>query len=200
MSLFTFLEITATISGIICVFLQTRERIEAWAFGILSVGISAWIFYHSRLYSDLVLHIIYIFLNIFGWYNWSRKSTDTAPSPILQLSKKDFLAYAGLILGMTAVIGWLMEKYTDADLSYFDAFTTSGSLVAQFLLAKKFLENWLVWIVVDLVAIPVYLYKGLYYFSFLFFVYLIICIYGYLSWRRELKVRLTIQATVKPNI
>ena len=185
MSGFTILEIIATVSGIICVVLQTRENIAAWAFGILSVSISAYIFYHSRLYSDLILHVIYIFLNIYGWYNWSTRRTGTSPSPILNLDTRAILFYGTLTLILAAGIGYFMGTYTDADLPYFDAFTTSGSLVAQFLLAKKYLQNWLLWILVDVVAIPVYVYKELYFFSFLFFIYLLICIYGYINWRNE---------------
>ncbi len=185
MSLITSLEIIAVISGIICVILQTRERIEAWLFGIISVTILVYIFYQSQLYSDLVLHVVYIFLNIFGWYSWTKNKLEDAPSPILQLSRKEWVLSGTIIAAMTLVIGYLMGKHTDADLYYFDAFTTSGSLVAQFLLAKKYLQNWIIWIIVDLVAIPVYLYKELYFVAFLFFVYLLICIYGYFSWNKQ---------------
>ena len=187
MSFFTILEIIATISGIVCVFLQTKEKIAAWPFGIVSVTISAYIFYHSRLYSDLGLHVIYIFLNIYGWYFWSVHKRKEAPTPILRLSVQQLVLYGGLTAILAVLLGYLMGTYTDADLYYFDAFTTAGSLVAQYLLAKKYIHNWLFWIAVDLVAIPVYLYKGLYFFSGLFFVYLVICIYGYLNWSKVLR-------------
>jgi len=78
-----------------------------------------------------------------------------------------------------------MTTYTDAALPYFDAFTTVGSLVAQVLLAKKYIGNWIIWIIVDMVAINVYLFKGLYYFAFLFFVYLILCIIGFVQWKKK---------------
>ncbi len=187
MSLFLILEIIATLSGITCVILQTKEKIAAWAFGILSVSISAYIFYHSKLYSDLLLHVVYIFLNIYGWYIWSSRKRETAPSPILILSAQGKAASVFIIALLTLALGYLMGTYTDADLFYFDAFTTSGSLVAQYLLAKKYLQNWMIWIAVDLVAIPLYLYKSLYFFSFLFAVYLVICIYGFVSWRKVFK-------------
>ena len=181
----TILELIATISGITCVFLQAREKIAAWAFGILSVSISCYIFYHSRLYSDLLLHVVYIFLNIYGWYNWANKQKDTQNAPILIMHRTAMIIAVIAIAFMTTILGYLMGHFTDADLYYFDAFTTSGSLVAQYLLAKKYLENWIIWIIVDLVAVPVYLYKGLYFFSFLFFVYLLICVFGFMNWRRE---------------
>lgn len=183
MDTFLILEIIATLSRITCVYLQTKEKIQAWPFGILSVSIASYIFFHSKLYSDLLLHVIYIILNFYGWYMWSSKSTDQENAPILNLSAQGkSMAFLAIVL-LTLGLGYFMGTYTDADLFYFDAFTTSGSLVAQFLLAKKYLQNWLIWIVVDMVAIPLYLYKGLYFFAFLFLVYLVICIYGYKQWK-----------------
>jgi len=180
------LEIIATISGIIAVTLQAKEKILAWPFAIVSVAISAYIFFHSKLYSDFGLHVIYIFLNIYGWYIWqNRKGIEEIAPTLLLKSSGIITAIVTTLLG-TAILGYIMGNHTDADLPYFDAFTTSGSLVAQYLLAKKYLQNWLLWIVVDLVAIPVYLYKELYFFSFLFFVYLCICIWGFYSWRKRI--------------
>ncbi len=180
------LEIIATITGIIAVAFQAKEKIIAWPFALISVAIASYIFFHSKLYSDFGLHIIYIILNIYGWMVWSQRdpSSDVASTKILS---KDGLLWAILITVLgTILLGYTMGNFTDADLPFFDAFTTSGSLVAQFLLAKKYLQNWLFWLVVDIVAIPIYLYKGLYYFSFLFFVYFLICIYGYVSWKKNL--------------
>jgi len=157
----------------------------AWPFAIVSVAIAAYIFLHSKLYSDFGLHIIYIVLNVYGWVVWSNKTeTEEVTATKLLSAKGVFLAILCICIA-TAILGYVMGNYTDADLPFFDAFTTSASLVAQFLLAKKYLQNWLFWIVVDLVAIPIYLYKGLYYFSFLFAVYLLICIYGYFSWSQK---------------
>jgi len=118
---------------------------------------------------------------------WSSRKEEFAIYPILKLSNRAVAYTIGIIILMTSTLGYLMGSYTDADLYYFDAFTTSGSLVAQFLLAKKYLQNWLIWIVVDLVAIPVYMYKGLYFFSFLFLVYLLICVSGYIQWKQTFK-------------
>lgn len=179
-----YLEIIATITGIIAVALQAKEKILAWPFAIVSVTLASIIFFDSRLYSDFGLHIIYILLNIFGWIMWSRHPQNQTVTPTLLLSNKGIILSLIVTICGTFLLGYFMSTFTDADLSYFDAFTTSGSLVAQFLLAKKYLQNWLLWILVDLVAIPVYLYKGLYYFSFLFFIYLLICIWGYISWKK----------------
>jgi len=89
-------------------------------------------------------------------------------------------------------LGYIMNNYTDAALAYIDAFTTSTSIVAQFLLAKKYLQNWIFWIVIDIIAIPMYVYKGLYFFAFLFLVYLGLAIWGYISWKSKLSEKIVI--------
>ena len=184
--LLQFLEIIATITGILCVYLQTREKILAWPFGLISVTILVYIFYQKLLYSDVILHIIYIALNIYGWWFWATQSGHQSTAAVRRISKVNLLYWAMAILLGAMVWGSLMNKLTDADLAYLDAFTTVGSLCAQFLLARKILENWLIWIVVDIVAINVYLYKGLFFVAFMFFVFLLLCIKGYLDWSRSL--------------
>ena len=192
MDIYKILEIIATISGIACVYLQTREKIMAWPFGILSVSLSVVIFYQSKLYSDLMLHLVYVGLNIYGWWHWRRRGTDVNPAPILKLKTAEWIGSIILVIVGTSALGSVMKSYTDADLPYFDAFTTAGSLVAQYILARKILENRLVWIVVDVVAINMYLYKGLHFIAFMFFVYLLLCIKGYIDWKRRLKLEATL--------
>ena len=179
----SILEIIATITGIIAVGLQAKEKILAWPFAIVSVTILAYIFFFQKLYSDFGLHIIYIVLNIYGWIIWSNKGKELEVTPTILMSWGQIAKATIITVISTGVLGYLMDNNTDADVPYFDAFTTCGSLVAQFLLAKKYLQNWSFWIVVDLVAIPLYIYKELYIVAFLFCVYLVICVYGYRSWK-----------------
>lgn len=193
----TELEIIATITGIASVALQAREKLIAWPFAIISVSILAYIFFYQKLYSDLGLHIIYIVLNIYGWIVWSQKKGNEEVTPTQILSKKGLLTSVLVTIGGTFLIGYLMSTYTDADLAFFDAFTTSGSLVAQYLLAKKYLQNWWLWIIVDLVAIPLYIYKGIWIIAGLFFVYLMICIWGYIRWNNKLKQNLSITTKIE---
>jgi len=183
------LEIIATITGILAVGLQAKEKIMAWPFAIVSVAILAYIFFVQRLYSDFGLHVIYIFLNIYGWLVWSNKSKDQEVTPTLLMNWNQIGIASLITVAGTFILGYTMKENTDADVPYFDAFTTSGSLVAQFLLAKKYLQNWAFWIVVDLVAIPLYIYKELYIVAFLFVVYLGICVYGYWSWKKGLNMK-----------
>ena len=185
----TGLEILATITGVIGVALQAKEKIVAWPFAIVSVSILAFIFFNERLYSDFGLHIIYIFLNIYGWIIWSKRKNNSEIITTNLLSFKGLYLSVALTILLTLLLGYIMTNNTDADLPYFDAFTTGGSLVGQYLLAKKYLQNWFFWIVVDVVAIPVYIYKELYIVAFLFFIFLGLSIWGYISWKKYMTLQ-----------
>ena len=180
-------EIIALKTGITCVVLQILEKISAWIFGIISVTLLAFVFFDSRLYSDFLLHMIFLVLNFYGWWNWSKKRTGKSEAaPVLELNLTNWMLYLAIVISVTPLWGYLMNRWFGADLAYLDAFTTVGSLVAQFLLARKYLENWIFWIVVDVVAIGVYVYKDLYFVAVLFFVYLILSIIGYVTWKKML--------------
>ncbi|MCB0572476.1 MAG: nicotinamide mononucleotide transporter [Phaeodactylibacter sp.] len=181
------MEFIAVVSGIIHVFLLTREKIIAWPFGILTVSLYIYIFAESKLYSDVILHVVYVVLNIFGWWNWARRGAGTIHVPITRLSKQEIGAWAGLILVGFVAWGYVMGANTDASYPYGDAFTTVASLIAQFLLARKKIENWLIWIIVDVVAIAIYALKGLYLTTGLYAVYLLLSTKGFLDWRRTMR-------------
>ncbi len=185
-NLMTVLEIVATASGLIHVFLLTREKIIAWPFGILTVTLYVYIFYASKLYSDAILHVFYIVLNCFGWYNWARREEEKEEVVIGRLSANLLALLAGTIILGALGWGYVMRTYTNADFAYFDAFITVSSLLAQYLLTQKKIDNWIIWIIVDLVAIPIYLLKGLYFTSGLYVVYLLLCISGFLAWRKTM--------------
>ncbi len=179
-------EIIATITGVLCVYLQTKEKVSAWFFGIISVSLLAMIFLDAHLVSDFILHIIFLILNIYGWWTWRNyRNEQHNENKALILSKNGWVIVVSTILLVTPLWGYTMLRYFNADFAYFDAFTTVGSLVAQYLLAKKYIENWLVWIIVDIVAIGVYTFKGLFFVTFLFMVYLVLCTKGYLDWKKR---------------
>jgi len=180
----TVFEAIATVSGIICVYLQTIEKISAWIFGIISVSLLAIIFLDAQLISDFILHIILLFLNVYGWWQWNRyQENNNCQHLVLRFTSLHWIIWLAIIVIVTPLWGFLISRLFTADLAYFDAFTTVGSLVAQYLLAKKYLENWITWIVVDVIAIGVYTYKELYFVAFLFLIFLVLCIKGYVEWK-----------------
>lgn len=178
----TTIEIFGAIFGFLSVYFTIRQNIWCWYFGLLQVILYCFVFYTSKLYSDMILHVIYIFLQFYGWYNWKYGGSDKSELRITLLTKTTF--WIGLTVLATALLGYVMQTKTDASFPYEDAFITVASLVAQYLMIKKILESWLFWIVVDVVAISIYFYKGLYFTTALYLLFLIMAIMGYLEWKK----------------
>ena len=192
------LEILAAISGLISVLLLTKQNIWAWPTGLLSVGAATIVFYDSFLYSDMLLHIYYMGMNIYGWIHWSRKSRTELPLPVTTISAWHNVKWVLISLIGTVLWGWTMSVNTDASFPYGDEFTTVASLVAMWLMAQKRLENWAYWFVIDIVAISIYALKGLYLFSGQYLVFLILCVLGYRDWKRSMSSNLNV-AGVSPT-
>jgi nicotinamide mononucleotide transporter len=148
------------------------------------------VFYGAKLYSDTGLHIIYMFLQLYGWWNW-RHNRDAEQTLIIEKgSLNAFLMWSAIALIGTVLLGATMSHFTDASFAYADAFTTSASLVAQFLLTRRYIYNWIFWIVVDVVAIFIYFQKGLLPTATLYFVFLIMSIAGYVSWAKQSRIQI----------
>lgn len=180
-----FLEIVAVITGFACVYLQTRENVLAWPLGIISVVLYVYIFWDVRLYSDMILNSIYIILNVYGWWTWQEKKEESDNLKIERLKwPGQLMALVTIIVG-TYFWGTLMQQTTDASFPYGDAFTTITSLVAQFLLTRKVIDNWFLWIIADVVAIYIYCTKGIYLTAGLFVGYLLLCILGWVQWQNK---------------
>ncbi|MDM7859111.1 nicotinamide riboside transporter PnuC [Alteromonas sp. ASW11-36] len=185
------LEIIASFSGFLCLYMLIKRNIWCWFFGFIQVTLYTYIFFHAKLYSDAGLHVVYMFLQIYGWWNW-RHHQSTQEQLIVESGPAILIVRWALIAIVAAgVLGAMMDTYTDASFAYPDAFTTSTSLVAQWLLTRRYIFNWLFWIVVDIVAIYIYLQKGLYPTAMLYCTFLIMCIFGYKSWLLQYKTQTT---------
>ena len=183
---FNWIEALAVVFGLVAVYFNTKEIVWGWPTGIVGVVLSGLLFYQVRLYSDLILHILYVGLGFYGWYEWLYGGKGQSTLRVSTLSPRQWLPLMALGAVGTFAIGYLFDRYTEADLAYWDAFTTSFSLVGQYLLAKKKIENWLLWIIVDLVASGIYVYKELYLLALLYFLYLGLATYGYRHWQKSM--------------
>lgn len=181
------LEYIGTGLGLLCVYLIIRENIFCWPVGIATIGIYTHIFFEAKLYSDVLLQGVYLLLHIYGWCYWIKRKPDSeAPLLIQALTGQAKMAWITSAIASTYTLGFIMSHYTDASVPYFDAATTTISLIAQWLMTRKFIENWLVWIFVDLLAASIYIYKGLNLTAFLYIVYACMGTYGFASWKRSL--------------
>ena len=184
-------EVLGAIAGLIYLYFSLKQIIYLWPLGILSSLLYVVVFYNSRLYADMSLQVYYFFISIYGWYFWSKGSVKTnigiEKLQISRLSKKMWLILLMIIIVLTLISGFVLSKYTNSSLPWWDAFTTSASIVATWMLARKILENWLFWIVIDIVSLLMYIYKGLYPTVLLFFVYSSMAFAGYFKWKKDLK-------------
>jgi nicotinamide mononucleotide transporter len=181
------LEIAAVVLGLIGVWQTVREDIWCWLTGSISTALFSIAFFQARLYSDVGLQFIYILLNAYGWYQWKFGGREQTGVPISTMTMRQWIIAALVALGAIAAMGTALKQLTDTDVAYWDATTTTLSLIAQYLLARKLIENWWVWIVVNGLYIGIYLYKGLYLTSGLQVVFILLSVMGYLEWRKTLR-------------
>ncbi|WP_413174916.1 nicotinamide riboside transporter PnuC [Anabaena azotica] len=178
------IEIIAAIFGLVSVWLTVKENIWCWPTGLVMVFLYIFVFYEARLYSDVILQVIYIFLQIYGWYAWLYGGKDDTPLSVTRISKQGILVWSGVALIGTFTLGYIMNVYTNAALPYPDASITILSLIAQWLMAKKILESWIIWIMVDAIALGVYTVKHLYPTTGLYTVFLVLAALGYKEWQK----------------
>ena len=187
-----YIEVLGAVTGLVYLYFSVNKIIWLWPFGILTSVLYTWVFYHSRLYADMSLQVYYFFISIYGWYFWLKggnqsRDSDQQEAPVIGIGKRLFVSLLVIIAVLTVVSGYILENYANSSLPYWDAFTTSASIVATWMLARKMIENWLFWIVIDSVSMLMYIYKGLYPTAVLFLVYSIIAIFGYLNWKKDWK-------------
>lgn len=183
MSLFEF---TAALLGLLSVYLLTKQNSLSWPIGIIMVLMYIVIFYEARLYSDMLLQVFFALMQAYGWYAWSGFQQRKNKTDVAFLSNMQLVVYCFLIICLSLILGTLMKYFTNADLPYLDAFTTALSIVAQWLMTKKKIENWLLWMIADVIYVLMYCYKSLYPTAALYAVFLILAVIGYRRWKMEL--------------
>ncbi len=184
-----WLEAMGLVSGLICVYFLIKENVLTWMFGILYVLISFVIFYDAKLYADLILHIFFLVMNIYGWYYWVYgKSDDEVEIPVTNTAAPVLLITLVLSIIGIFISGQLLSRFTDADLAYWDSTTSILSVAGMWLSARKKVENWIFWLVVNILATGIYIYKELYFYAILYFIYIFLAIAGYRAWKRSMLV------------
>ena len=188
-------ELLGVLFALIYLWFSIKQKIWLWPFGILTSAFYIFVFYHSRLYADMGLQVYYLVVSIYGWYNWLYGGKTGEKDSLLVSSLKANQKKILVLLSVTFVIYWIlvwMLKHIphwldipSSQLIYWDAFTTAASIVATWMLARKILEQWLVWVVVDAISMGLYIYKGLYLTSGLFLVYTSLAVVGYLQWKKN---------------
>lgn len=182
---FIFLEITAVLFGVVSVLFARKNNILVYPTGLISTLIFIYILYNFKLYGEFIINIYYSIMSILGWYFWSRRNNGQEEFPISIMNSKEYKISA-IIFTVTllfiALVYHFFDKFTNLT-AYVDAFTTALFFVGMWLMANRKIENWIVWIIADIISVPLYFFKGLTVSSLQFIVFTIIAVLGYIEWK-----------------
>ena len=182
-----YIEVLGSVLGLVYIILSIRQNILTWPIGLITSALYVYVFFVSKFYADMALQVYYVIVSIYGWYFWLKGSPDRKTR--LQVSftpRKLWIALALASLLFFLIIVFILKNYTDSPIPNGDALTTALSLVATWMLARKYLEHWLVWIFVDFLSAVLYALTGLWPTTILFVVYTVMAALGYISWRKNL--------------
>jgi nicotinamide mononucleotide transporter len=179
-------EALAVVLAVAYLVLAIRQNAWCWAAAAASTLLYLFIMYQSKLYMQSLLQLYYLAMAAYGWYQWRRPQTDGQELPVTTWPLRFHGVAVAAVLLLAFVSGVIMARYSDAPLPFVDAFTALGAIVATFMVARKVLENWIYWFVIDAVSIGLYLSRELYFTTALFAAYLVMIVIGYRSWRASM--------------
>ena len=183
-----WLDITTTILGLAYILLEYRASIWMWAVGAVMQVLGIVVYYQKGLYADCGMEFYYLAMTAYGFWCWSRKHQSSPAThqatPITHIPLRTVLGWSIIFLVLWFAIWWLLSNLTDSTVPVADAFTTALSLLGIWALAHKYLEQWFVWIAVDIVTCALYFHKDIPFKASLYGLYIIIAVFGYRKWRR----------------
>lgn len=182
------IELTGAILGILYIFFSIRQHILTWATGLLTSLLYTIVFFRSGFYADMGLQVYYVIISIYGWYYWligGKKKKELHKVPVKKISKNILIKSGVIALIIYLLLLFILIRFTDSTVPFMDSLTTALSIVATWMLAKKYIEHWLIWIFVDFLSAGLYIYKGLWPTVVLFIVYTLMAITGYFEWKKD---------------
>jgi nicotinamide mononucleotide transporter len=183
-------EILGVIASILFTIFSIKQKPVAWIFGFFSAALYAYVYFHTKLYASMSLQGYYLAISVYGWFYWikgEKKENSESKRPVIQVPFRQIFSIGLIWIAINLVVWWILGHYTDSPYPVLDSFTTTGGIIATWMLAQKYIENWLLWIVIDITSAGLYLHIALYPTAVLFIVYIILAITGYLEWRKNLK-------------
>lgn len=180
-------EIAGFVLGVLMVLCSIRELHWSWPLSIASSLLYFFVFKDSLLYGEAGLQLVFVALALWGWWQWLRQGDEVHPALVIQrLSMRGWY-----FVGLAAVLSWptlavVLQRFTDSDVAWWDALPTALSLIGQALLGRKYIENWLIWLVVNLISVALFAYKGLWLTVFLYILFTLMSVWGWRAWQRRL--------------
>jgi len=177
------IETAAFLLGVINIVLLVRRSIWNYPFALAMVALYASVFFRAKLYSDALLQLFFFAVNLYGWWQWRQAEAREGDIRVELMTGGERLRWAAGCISGIGLWGWLMHRFTDASYPWWDAGVAIVSIAAQIMLAKRRLENWVLWIAVDIVSIGLYAAKGLWLTMVLYAVFLALATWGWIDWR-----------------
>lgn len=181
------LEPIAVAFGIVAVYLAVKENIWSWPAGIVTAILYFLVFREQRLYANMGLQLFYASIAVYGWYHWLFGGAQRTRLVVSRTPGRERVILPVLVVTLALTLGTLLRGYADATLPFVDATLTSGSLCAQYMMSRKYLENWSLWIVLDVCYVTLFLFRDLYLTAFLYGVFLVLAVGGRRRWGRSLR-------------
>ncbi len=182
-----WLDITTTLLGLAYILLEYRASVWMWVVGFVMQSLGIVLYYQKGLYADCGMEFYYLAMTVYGFFAWMRHSKQKKDLPIRHMPKRTAFVWLGLGLIIWAFIYFVLSRFTNSNVPVADAFTTALSIVGIWALARKYLEQWFVWIVVDVVTCALYFYKDIPFKASLYGFYVIIAVFGYFKWKRMME-------------
>ena len=186
-----FLEILGTLIGMLYLYWEYKGDIKLWIASIIMPAISLYIYYSKGLYADFGINIYYLAVAMYGWILWqfgiTGKKGVKHELRIIHTPRKAYLPLVAIAIVLWLAIAQILINFTDSNVPWLDSFTTALSIVGMWMLARKWIEQWWAWLLVDAVSTGLYIYKGLYYYAGLYCIYTIIIFFGYKKWEKMMK-------------
>jgi nicotinamide mononucleotide transporter len=193
-----YIEIIGVITGILYIIFSVKQKVICWPFGIVNSALYIIIYNGNKLYANSVLQAYYLIMGVYGWYYWMKGSKsingEKEGSSVRRISLKNILIITILGVFVLLAINYLLVYFKDQD-SLLDSFTTMLSFIATWMLTKKYIENWILWIIIDTISVGWYLSMRMYPTAGLYLVFTILAIFGYLEWKKEI----TLKEVIKIN-
>jgi nicotinamide mononucleotide transporter len=185
------IELLGAFLGLIYIFFSIRQHILTWPTGLLTSVFYIIIFYQSGFYADMGLQVYYVIISIYGWYFWlkGKRPSDTEKIPVRITRKILWIKIFGSTFLIFLILLYLLKFYTDSTVPVMDSLTTAFSISATWMLARKYIGHWIIWIFVDLVSAGLYIYKNLWPTVILFLIYTVMAYLGYTEWKKDLQTQ-----------
>jgi len=181
------IELTAAAFGIAAVYLSARQNVWNWPLGIINVALYILVFYKAKLYADMGLQGVYVVLAAYGWWHWLHGGANHGALRVSRVPTREIVLLVIAFLAGTTALTSFLSRATDASLPFADSALTAASLVAQYMMTRKYVESWLVWIVADIAYVAMFLYKSLWPTAGLYLVFTVLAVIGWQQWRASLR-------------